>query len=216
MRFAREGAPFAAPPAVLAGLLFFFRLPLPAAICVVLAVLLLLFFRIPSYELPSDKNLVVAPAYGRITRVDSIEEPSVGEGSVTRIVTFLSVFDVHVQRSPAAGVVEMRRFASGRKVAAFRGDAAEINESEMSVLRTDAGERIGVRQVVGLLARRIVCYLGENDRVARGDLIGLIKFGSRVDLLIPPAWEVLVEPGDRVRGGETPMARPVPLSTEIS
>jgi phosphatidylserine decarboxylase len=94
-------------------------------------------------------------------------------------------------------------------VPAFRDDAAEVNTSELSVICNAHGDRIGVRQVVGLVARRIVCYLREEEAVERGELMGLIKFGSRVDLLIPSGWEILVKEGDRMRGGETPVARRV-------
>ena len=207
MRFARECAPFVAPPLLVSAALFWWGLTGWGVAALALAALLLLFFRIPRHRPPADEDLVLAPASGRVTRIDLIEDPGFGDQPVTRIVTFLSVFDVHVQRCPVAGRVEMRRFVSGRKVAAFRSDAAEVNESEMSVFETTRGERVGVRQVVGLLARRIVCYLSEGDEVLRGELLGLIKFGSRVDLLMPGSWGVLVQEGDRVRGGETPVAR---------
>ena len=102
-------------------------------------------------------------------------------------------------------------FASGRKVAAFRGDAGEVNESHTTVIERDNGDRIGIRQIVGLMARRVVCYLGDGQQVARGEHLGIIKFGSRVDLLVPESYEIVVKPGDRVQNGATPMARPRPV-----
>ena len=210
MTFARESVPFVVPFAALFFLLLYLGHGILATTSLVLALLLLLFFRIPKTISSPDENLVLAPAFGRVTRVDRIEDPSVADTTLTRVVTFLSVFDVHIQRCPIGGVVETRQVFSGRKVPAFRKDAANINSSELSVICNAHGDRIGVRQVVGLVARRIVCYLREEERVERGELMGLIKFGSRVDLLLPGSWEILVKEGDRMRGGETPVARRVP------
>ncbi|HEY7215219.1 MAG TPA: phosphatidylserine decarboxylase, partial [Thermoanaerobaculia bacterium] len=129
-------------------------------------------------------------------------------GRFHRIVTFLSVFDIHVQRVPAAGEVIVSRYSRGRKVAAFREDAGEVNEKHLSVIRRPNGDLVGVRQIAGLLARRVVCYLKEEDRVHRGQSMGLIKFGSRVDLLVPESYRLLVRKGDRLKNGATPVARP--------
>ena len=95
----------------------------------------------------------------------------------------------------------------GRRVAAFRHDAGEVNAGRLTVLEDGGGDRVGVRQIVGLLARRIVCYFRVGQWVRRGETLGLIKFGSRVDLLVPRRYDVLVEPGARLRGGTTPVAR---------
>ena len=210
MTFAKESVPFVAPFAALFLLFLFLGQGILATVSLILALLLLLFFRIPRPVSSSDDSLVLAPAFGRVTRVDQVEDPLVADTTLTRVVTFLSVFDVHVQRCPVAGVVETREVFSGRKVPAFRDNAAKVNTSELSVIRNAHGDRIGVRQVVGLVARRIVCYLREEETVERGELMGLIKFGSRVDLLVPSTWEILVKEGDRMRGGETPVARRVP------
>jgi phosphatidylserine decarboxylase len=109
---------------------------------------------------------------------------------------------------PAAGEVIVSRYARGRKVAAFREDAGEVNEKHLTVIRRPDGDLIGVRQIAGLLARRVVCYLKEGDRVHRGQSMGLIKFSSRVDLLVPESYRVLVKKGDRVKNGATSMASP--------
>ena len=209
MTFAKESTPFVLPFVALFLLLLYLGNGTLAAVSLVLALLLLLFFRIPRLVASSDESLALAPASGRVTRVDQIEDLLVASTTLTRVVTFLSVFDVHVQRCPVAGVVETREVSRGRKVPAFRDDAAEVNTSELSVICNAHGDRIGVRQVVGLVARRIVCYLREEEAVERGQLMGLIKFGSRVDLLIPSGWEILVKEGDRMRAGETPVARRV-------
>jgi phosphatidylserine decarboxylase len=151
---------------------------------------------------------VLAPADGLVTRVDTIEDPETGSGRYHRIVTFLSVFDIHVQRVPAAGEVIVSRYTRGRKVAAFREDAGDVNEKHLSVIRRPNGDLLGVRQIAGLLARRVVCYLKEGDHVHRGQSMGLIKFSSRVDLLVPESYRVLVKKGDRLKNGATPVAMP--------
>lgn len=170
---------------------------------------LALFFRVPHRRDPRDPHAVVAPASGRVLRIDEVADAEVGTGSWQRVVTFLSAFDVHVQRAPVAGEVVHTAFRPGRKVAAFHPEAGEVNECRLLVLRHGSGELVGVRQIAGLLARRTVAYPRAGDRLQRGALIGLIKFGSRVDLLLPPSYTVAVRPGERLRDGETIVARSV-------
>jgi phosphatidylserine decarboxylase len=208
MKLAKEGWPFVLPFLFLAGLLFLFGQPGWGAAALVLGLLVLLFFRDPKRAYEGDAGFVLAPADGRVTRVDTVEDPELGAGRFHRVVTFLSVFDIHVQRVPAAGEVIVSRYRRGRKVAAFRLDAGEVNEQHLTVIRRPEGELVGVRQIAGLLARRVVCYLKEGDRVHRGQSMGLIKFSSRVDLLVPESYRVLVQKGDRVKNGATPVARP--------
>ena len=123
-------------------------------------------------------------------------------------MTFLSVFNVHVQRSPVAGTVVESTFTPGRKVAAFRADAGDVNENHWTVLADDEGRRFGVRQIAGLLARRVVAYKSKDAAVERGELIGLIKFGSRVDLYLPPDYALQVSEGQTLHEGETVVALP--------
>jgi phosphatidylserine decarboxylase len=208
MKFAKEGWPFVLPFLFLAGLLFVLGRPGWGAAALVVALVLLLFFRDPKRVYEGDAGIVLAPADGLITRLDTIEDPEIGPGRFHRIVTFLSVFDIHVQRVPAAGEVIVSHYSPGRKVAAFRADAGEVNEKHLTVLRRPGGDLIGVRQIAGLLARRVVCYLKEGDRVHRGQSMGLIKFSSRVDLLVPEGYQVLVKKGDRLKNGATPVAMP--------
>ncbi|PYQ66397.1 MAG: phosphatidylserine decarboxylase family protein [Acidobacteria bacterium] len=208
MKLAKEGWPFVLPFWFLAGLLFYFERPGWGIGALVLGLLILLFFRDPKRVYEGNAGYVLAPADGLITRIDTIEDPEIGPGRYQRIVTFLSVFDVHVQKVPTAGEVIVSRYARGRKVAAFREDAGEVNEKHLSVIRRPDSDLIGVRQIAGLLARRVVCYLKEGDRVHRGQSMGLIKFSSRVDLLVPESYRVLVKKGDRVKNGATPMASP--------
>jgi phosphatidylserine decarboxylase len=208
MKIAKEAWPFVLPFVFLAGLLFVLGRPGLAAASLVAGLLVLLFFRDPRRAYEGEVGVVLAPADGLVTRVDTIEDPELGPGRHHRIVTFLSVFDVHVQRVPAAGEVLVSRYARGRKVAAFREDAGDVNEKHLTVIRRPNGDVIGVRQIAGLLARRVVCYLKEGDHVHRGQSMGLIKFGSRVDLLVPESYRVLVKKGDRLQNGATPAAQP--------
>ncbi len=208
MKFAKEGWPFVLPFLFLAGLLFVLGRPGWGAAALVVGLLVLLFFRDPKRGYEGDASVVLAPADGLVTRVDTIEDPEIGPGCFHRIVTFLSVFDIHVQRVPVAGEVVASRYSRGRKVAAFREDAGEVNEKHLSVIRRPNGELVAVRQIAGLLARRVVCYLKEGDRVHRGQSMGLIKFSSRVDLLVPESYRLLVKKGDRVKNGATPVAAP--------
>jgi phosphatidylserine decarboxylase len=208
MKFAKEAWIYVLPFVFLAGLLFFFGRPGWGAAALVAGFLLLLFFRDPKRAYEGEAGSVLAAADGLITRIDTLEDPEVGPGRHQRIVTFLSVLDVHVQKVPVAGEVIASRYQTGRKVAAFREDAGDVNEKHLTVIRRGNGDLVGVRQIAGLLARRVVCYLKEGDRVHRGQAMGLIKFSSRVDLLVPESYQVLVKKGDRVKNGATPMAMP--------
>ena len=206
MTFAPEAWPFVLPPALVALVLAAMRLWMPAAVAALLALLVLAFFRVPRRAVGGDAALLLSAADGKVMAVDTISVPELGEGRFQRVATFLSVFNVHVQRAPTAGEVVLSRYRPGPKLAAFR-DAAADNESHLTAIRREDGEIVGMRQIAGLLARRVVCHVDPQQRVDRGQLVGLIKFGSRVDLLIPDSFEVLVTPGQRVREGLTPMAR---------
>ncbi len=206
MRFAREGWPFVVPFVLLGALFLVLGRPGLAGFFLFTAILVLLFFRDPARRSQAAESIVLAPADGLVTLVDRVADPEVGPGAYHRVVTFLSVFDVHTQRTPVAGEVVVSRYAAGRKVAAFKRDVDRVNERHLTVVRRPGGDLVGVRQIAGLLARRVVCYLKEGDRVERGRSLGLIKFGSRVDLLVPEEYRVLVRKGERVRNGETPVA----------
>jgi phosphatidylserine decarboxylase len=206
MTFAKESWPFVLPVVVAAGILAALGAFGWAIAVAVLAVAVLLFFRDPSRHYDGAPDDILAPADGKVLGVDTLEDPEVGPGRYQRVVTFLNVFDVHVQRCPTAGEVVRSELTPGPKVAAYKHDAAR-NERHLAVLRRDNGDLVAIRQVVGLVARRIVCYLKSGQQVQRGQSLGLIKFGSRVDLLVPEGYEILVSPGQRVRNGETLMAR---------
>ncbi len=206
MSFAKEAWVFVLPPAVLALVLAMWGRSKLALALFVVAGLVLLFFRIPRRVSEAPPTSVLASANGRVTQVDVVEDPQIGEGQFHRVVTFLSVFDIHVQRAPVAGRVVQSRYSSGRKVAAFREDAGELNEQILTIFERDNGDLIGVRQIAGLVARRVVTYLELDQTVERGQLIGLIKFSSRVDLFLPLSYDLQVEVGQRLTEGSTVVA----------
>lgn len=210
---AREGMPFIVVCAVLfvAALIWArsggsgLRAALPAVLGIT-ALFITWFFRDPQRQLPTGEDVVVSPADGRVMSVETVPGEDFMHGDATRVTIFLSVFNVHVQRAPLGGEVGHYAYRPGRYLAAWREEASAENEAASLGIATEDGPVL-VRQIAGLIARRIVTYPREGDRVARGDRIGLIRFGSRVDLFLPSGWPVSVEPGDVVRGGETPVAR---------
>ncbi|MBW2315587.1 MAG: phosphatidylserine decarboxylase family protein, partial [Deltaproteobacteria bacterium] len=162
------------------------------------------FFRNPNRTIPGDDRTVVAPADGRVIEVGEIEEP---DGSkALRIGIFLSVFNVHVNRMPLAGRVESIDREGAKYLAAFDRRAEGENVRCSLTMRTDAGERFRVVQITGLIARRIVTHPQVGEWVARGERYGLIRFGSRTDVVLPVAASARVKPGERVRGGSTILA----------
>jgi phosphatidylserine decarboxylase len=169
-----------------------------------LAGFILAFFRNPERLIPGDERTVVSPADGRVIAVGEVED---GSGSKRlRIGIFLSVFNVHVNRAPLAGrVVEIVRSGS-QYLAAFNPDAERLNVSCSLILETAGGERVRVVQITGLIARRIVCHPRVGEWLRRGDRYGLIRFGSRTDVLLPAAARPRVRVGDRVRGGSSVVA----------
>ncbi len=208
MSFAKESRPFVVSLSVAALVLWVFDLSQWALVTAAIAAAILLFFRIPNRHFDGEEDIVLAPANGVVTKIDSLEEKALGEGSFHRIAVFLSVFDVHVQRAPLTGEVLVSNYTAGRKLAAFRAQAEEVNENHFTVIRGTRGDLIGIRQIAGLLARRVVCYLDVGSQVERGQVMGLIKFGSRVDLLVPLSYSLEVRKGQRLREGQTIVARP--------
>jgi len=160
------------------------------------------FFRDPERAPAGDEGAVLAPADGRVVAVDR----AAGGGTVVRI--FLSLFDVHINRSPVAGEISRASYRKGRFLAAFQEAASEVNEQNALDIRTPRGENFRVVQIAGLLARRIVCWRKEGDFLNPGERFGLIQFGSRTDLHLPPGYEVCVGLKEKVRGGETIVAKP--------
>ncbi len=172
------------------------------AIPVLLAVFFLWFFRDPQREIPSAPGLIVSPADGLVTEAEWIETAG---GGRLRLSIFLNVFDVHVNRSPIDGVVTTRQHREGGFKNAMNPDSVLTNEQTMVVI-DGGGYQVAYKQIAGLLARRIVCAVTEGQRVARGERVGMIKFGSRVDVLMPAEAVLKVKTGQRVSGGSTVLA----------
>lgn len=170
-----------------------------------LAAFVAAFFRNPDRAIPGDESTVVAPADGRVIAVGEVE--TVGGNKVLRIGIFLSVFDVHVNRAPVTGRVVSIRRRGDAYLAAFNPEAESRNvRVDLEIETADAG-RVVVSQITGLIARRIVCHPKVGEWVRRGERFGLIRFGSRTDVWLPAGAEPMVAKGDRVRGGESVLAR---------
>jgi len=173
-----------------------------AAIPLVLALFFLWFFRDPQRVIPTGPGLVVSPGDGLVTEAEWIETTS---GGRLRLSIFLNVFDVHVNRAPIGGVVKRVEYRPGTFINAMSPEAVLTNEQTMIVI-DGGGYEVGYKQIAGLIARRIVCSVKEGQRVERGQRVGLIKFGSRVDVLLPAEAVLKVKTGMRVSGGSTVLA----------
>ena len=169
---------------------------------VLLAVFFLWFFRDPERTIPSGPGLIVSPGDGLVTETVVIDTP---QGQLQRISIFLSVFDVHVNRSPIAGVLASVCYQKGQYLNAMNPASADQNEQNIVIVR-GGGYEVTFKQIAGLLARRIVFNLKEGDRVERGQRVGLIKFGSRVNVILPAEAELRVKVGQRVKGGSSVLA----------
>ncbi|HVG28000.1 MAG TPA: phosphatidylserine decarboxylase family protein [Acidobacteriaceae bacterium] len=164
-----------------------------------LAVFFLWFFRDPTRPIPQGEGIIVSPADGKVEEADWIETTA---GSRVRVTIFLNVFDVHVNRVPAEGVVSLVEYREGQFLNALKPESAVHNEQTMVTIENE-NYAISFKQIAGLLARRIVCNLQAGQRVERGQRMGMIKFGSRCDVLLPASVELRVKAGERVKGGSS-------------
>ncbi len=166
------------------------------------------FFRDPDPHPPTGAGLVIAPGHGKVDTIDTTTEPEFMGGECQRISIFLSVFDVHVQNSPVMGRIAYFKHSPGQYLNAMRADCAQFNENVLLGIESiePAGQKIGVRLIAGLIARRIVPWVAQNDPVQRGERISLIQFGSRVNVYLPKHARIKVKLGDRVVGGQSVLA----------
>jgi phosphatidylserine decarboxylase len=219
IRLAPEGWPFVLPAlgVTLVALLLRFMIPesspgLAAAFGILAGVSGLLtafvayFFRNPVRRRRDASGEVLSPADGKVIQIQEVPEPDLFARPATRISIFLSVFNVHVQRAPITGRVALKVYKPGKFLAAWESKASEDNEQATLGLVSE-DRRVMVRQIAGLVARRIVTDPNKGDLVPQGSRIGIIRFGSRVDLFLPVEWDVTCRVGDRVKGGLTTMAR---------
>ena len=172
------------------------------------AVFVFNFFRDPDAAVPSDPKVIVSPAHGTVDVIDEVDEPVFMGGRCKRISIFLSVVDVHVQQSPVSGRVALVRHTPGRFINAMKSDCALYNENVLVGIDSSEcrGEKIGVRLIAGLIARRIIPWIAEGDSTSRGERISLIQFGSRADLYLPLTVNVKAVLGQKVQGGESILA----------
>jgi phosphatidylserine decarboxylase len=195
----KEGLPFVILPFVIAVVLAMLGWWLAAGILVFITAFMMYFFRDPHRNVPTEPGLIISAADGRVTRIDEAVDHKT-------VSVFLSPLDVHINRSPITGQILQVAYIKGHKKPATSDEASLINERNSLVIRGD-DVTITCTQIAGILARRIVCWPKEGDMLERGQRFGLIKFGSRTDIKMPPDCDVAVKIGDRVRGGETIIAR---------
>jgi len=199
----RDGFFYALGLGAVAAVLWYLKMPMGVvSLPLVLAAFFLWFFRDPARTIPQEPGQVVSPGDGVVTEAEWIETTS---GSRLRLSIFLSVFDVHVNRVPVSGTVKVVEFRKGQFMNAMKAESVLNNEQTLIVIDA-GGYEVSFKQIAGLLARRIVCNLKAGDRVERGQRMGLIKFGSRVDVLLPAEADLKVKTGMRVRGGSSVLA----------
>jgi len=200
MTIAREGWPHILILLALGGLLLFFRFYWIGGVLVFLGLFTTFFFRDPDRTVLQDPRLAVSPADGKVVQVMPAPPGSPLGAGAQQISIFLSVFDVHINRAPIAGTVAGVDYHKGEFLPAFDDKASTRNEQNTVTIQ-DGQTRVVFKQIAGLIARRIVFNKRVNDPVARGERVGMIKFGSRVDVFLPPEFKVVVKVGDRVQGG---------------
>ena len=203
----REGYIYIAAALFLAVVLYFGFGAYGAVIPLVLACYFTYFFRNPSRDIPMDEKLIVSPADGTVQDVVELAEDEFVKGPCKKIIIFLSVFNVHVNRSPIAGEIKCQKYVCGRFRPAYKDEVGFENERHMLGIENEKGFRVTVTQIAGILARRIVSWVTLDDNMEKGQVYGLIKFGSCTELVVPDSVEVLVKKGDKVRGGESVLGR---------
>jgi phosphatidylserine decarboxylase len=178
-----------------------------ALLGVAVTVFLIYFFRNPERAIPGDAAAIVSPADGKVILTDEVQETEFLQGPARRVAIFMNIFDVHVNRAPVAGRVMVSRHRPGRFLAAFKEEAPQVNEQQAILWEAEGGRQVLAVQIAGLLARRIVSAVKEGDIVDKGAAFGMICFGSRVDLYLPPECAIIVKVGDRVKAGASIVAR---------
>ena len=209
---AREGIPFiliAVGVELLALLLLVWRpgaaTVIGAAACAVLAIWVVWFFRDPDRTGPRGAGVIIAPADGRVVQVIEVDEPAFMGGRAVRVAIFMNVFNVHVNRYPVSGIVTYRHYNPGKFINAAH-DKASLDNEQASVGIETLGRKVLVRQIAGLIARRIITYPTQGDAAAQGERFGIIRFGSRVDVYLPIGTDVKVKVGEHTSAGSTLLA----------
>jgi phosphatidylserine decarboxylase len=205
MKIVKEGVCFVLPCGVLAVLFmglgwWGFAVPF-----IILGLAFSFFFRDPKRRIPQDENVVIAPADGRVIKIDTAASLPLLSSPVTCVSIFLSLFDVHVTRAPLSGMVQKIEYHPGQFFRAYKEEASSRNESNSLFLKGEKTD-IFLKQIVGVAARRIKCYVKEKEKVVRGQKIGLMYFGSRVEVYCPPSVRLSVDLNQKVKAGETIIA----------
>jgi phosphatidylserine decarboxylase len=198
-----EGYKFGLPP-IVAGVVFLVLHWFPIGVVLVfLGLFVFYFFRDPERVIPSDSGTVVSPADGKVVVI--VDEPHDGKPG-QRISIFLSIWNVHIQRAPVAGTVGSVVYRPGKFLGAYRAAASEVNEQNVITILTPRGSMV-FKQIAGAIARRVICWKREGETVALGERVGMIRFGSRVDVWLPPEAKIAVQKGQMVKGGESILAK---------
>jgi phosphatidylserine decarboxylase len=199
LRFAPEGWVFIIPFIILAAVALLIQWYVAAIILGAIAAFLVNFFRDP-HRAGSERHVdVLSPADGTVVMIKDVPDGEIWQGLTKQVSVFMSVFDVHVNRAPISGRIIHYRYNPGKKIPAMSHKSSTDNEQNLIVMTDDRGATLAFKQIAGLLARRIVFDKKEGDQVARGERVGMIKFGSRVDMFFPPNASILVKPGDKVK-----------------
>jgi len=200
---AKEGLPFLVPSALLTIFLGGMGWNVLMSLGILLTLFIAFFFRNPKRKIPSLQNIILSPADGRIVHVGECEEDRFLREKALKVSIFMSLFNVHINRAPAAGKVLERSYHPGRFLVASVDKASLLNEQNAFVLETEDQFKILLIQIAGFVARRIVCYAKAGDTLRKGEIFGLIRFGSRIDLYLPTEVKLIVRVGQHVKGGES-------------
>lgn len=202
----REGWMFIAIPALLSVVCFLLHWIIPGLVFAVLALFCLFFFRNPTRTIPQEAGVVVAPADGRVMDITRMEEPLFMNGEAVRISIFLSLFNVHINRMPVDGMIEIVQPVSGLYLPAYNVEAGSKNQRNYIGISSDVG-RLIVVQITGAIARRLVCWAKVGQYMPRGERFGLIRFGSCTEVYLPSHADIQVAVGDKIRGGNSVIAK---------
>ena len=202
IRIAPDGYPLIIIFALITILVYVFGKPWIAVLSLAFTLFMVLFFRDPDRTIPEDKGVFVSPADGKVILIKDVYEKDYLKAESKEISIFMSIFNVHVNRAPCEGNVSLIKHSPGKFLVAHKDAASIENENTVMVLEGKDG-KILVRQVAGLIARRIVCRVKANDVLRRGERYGMIKFGSRLDVYLPKETEIQIKVGDKVKAGET-------------
>ena len=198
-----EGLPFLIPMVLLTVLLGILGWKVWMSLGILFSLFIAYFFRNPKREIPDLQNIVLSPADGRVIHVGECEEDRFLKEKALKVSIFMSLFDVHLNRAPVSGKVLERNYLPGQFLVASVEKSSLLNEQNAMILETEDRFKILLIQIAGFVARRIVCYAKAGDLLRKGEIFGLIRFGSRVDLYLPPEVKPIVRVGQHVKGGES-------------